>query len=194
MASASAGREEALEPVQPLELRDLVGDAALQRLVHLGQRAAVARLLVVQALLLQAGAHPRLEQHGLERLAEIVLGAELDAARHAVQLVQRRDHEHRDVAERRIPLDPLEHRIAVEVRHHHVEQHEIHGRARERLEPGLAARGDEQLVALAAEAARQHVPVLLVVVHDEDDRAGPARLAGRGGPGVGRLVRGGGRV
>ena len=122
-------REEALEPAQPLELGDLLGDAPLQRLVPLRQLAAMARLLVVQALLLQAGADPRLQEHRVERLGQVVLGAELDAAHHAVHLVQRRDHEDRDVAQRGIGLEPLEHGIAVQVRHHDVEQHEVDGGA-----------------------------------------------------------------
>jgi len=46
--------EEALEPAQLLELATLLGDAPAQRLVERGQLATMARLLIVQPLLLQA--------------------------------------------------------------------------------------------------------------------------------------------
>ena len=62
--------------------------------------AEVGALLIAQALLLEAGADPRPEQHAVERLRQIVLGAELDAADHALDLVHGRDHDHRDVAQR----------------------------------------------------------------------------------------------
>ncbi len=172
--------EEALEPAQPLELGHLLRDAVLQRLVQLRELAALARLLIVKALLLQARADPRLEQHGLERLAEVVLGPELDAAHHAVHLVQRRDHEDRDVAKGRIGLEPLEHRVAVEVRHHHVEQHQVHGRPGERGQRGPPAGRGEDLVVLAPKPAGEHVAVVLVVVHDQDHPAVRDRWTGAG--------------
>jgi hypothetical protein len=113
--------EKPLETPQPLQLGDLLGDARFQRPVQLGQLPAVTRVLVVQALLLQAGADPRVQQHGVERLAEVILGAELDAADHALHVVQRRDHQDRDVAQRGLGLQPLEHGVTVEVGHHDVE-------------------------------------------------------------------------
>ena len=139
----------------------------------------MALLLVVEPFLLQACAHPRLQQHGVEGLAEVIVGAELDAPHHAVHLVQRGDHEHGDVAPRGIALDPLEHGIAVQVRHHDVEEDEVDGRPREHVEARLPPRGGEHLVALTAEAPGQHVAVLLAVVHHQDDAAA-RRRRGRG--------------
>ena len=130
MSSASCGEKKRLSRPRRSSCVDLLGDAPLQRPVELRELPALLRLPVVQALLLQARADPRLQQHRLERLAEIVLGAELDAAHDAVELVQRRDHEHRDVAPGGIGLEALEHRVAVEVRHHDVEEHEVHRRRR----------------------------------------------------------------
>jgi hypothetical protein len=52
MSSASCGEKKALETAQPLELGDLLGDTALERLVPLGQLLPVARFLIVQPLLL----------------------------------------------------------------------------------------------------------------------------------------------
>jgi hypothetical protein len=129
MSSASWGEKKRLSRPETLELANLLGHALLQRLVELRQLAAIAELVVVEPLLLQAGAHPRLQQHGVERLAQVVVGAELDAPHHALHLVQGGDHEHGDVASRGIALDLLEHGEAVQVRHHDVEEDEVHGRA-----------------------------------------------------------------
>ena len=54
-------------------------------------------LEVVQPLLRQARVDPRAQDHRIERLREVVVGAGLDAANDAVDLVDRRDHDHRDV-------------------------------------------------------------------------------------------------
>jgi hypothetical protein len=56
-------------------------------------------LLVAQALLLEAGADARLQQHRVDGLGEIVLGAELDAAHDVDQSLERRRHDHRQVAQ-----------------------------------------------------------------------------------------------
>ena len=69
------GREEALEARELLELGHLLAHAPLERLVPLGQLARLAHVLVAQALLLEAGADARPQQHGLERLGQIVLRA-----------------------------------------------------------------------------------------------------------------------
>ncbi len=53
---------------------------------------------IAEILAAQAGAEPGLEKHGVERLGEIVLGTHFDAVDGAVELVQRRDDDHRDVA------------------------------------------------------------------------------------------------
>ena len=78
-------------------MQQLVGARTLP--LDLGQ---VLGLPVVQALALERGADARPEQHRVERLRQIVLGAELDAADHAVQLRDRRDHDHRHVAQHRV--------------------------------------------------------------------------------------------
>jgi hypothetical protein len=67
------GREEALEPRELLELGHLLAHASLERLVPLRQLARAARILIAQALLLEAGSDARPQEHRLEGLGEIVL-------------------------------------------------------------------------------------------------------------------------
>jgi hypothetical protein len=149
----------------------------------------VARLLVVQPLLLQAGADARLQQDGIERLAQVILGAELDAAHHAVHVIERGDHEHGHRSQRGITLELLQHGVPVEVGHHHVEQHEVHGRPRQRVERRAPAGRRLHVVALAPQAASEHVTVVVVVVDDQDH--GPRR--GRRSAGMRRGLRSGRR-
>ena len=58
------GREEALQPAEALDLAHLLLHALLEGPVPLGQLEGVPRLLVPEALLLEAGADPGAEQHG----------------------------------------------------------------------------------------------------------------------------------
>ncbi len=82
----------------------------------------LALLLIPQALLLQAGADAGAQQHRIEGLAEIILGATLDAAHHAVNLVERGNHDHRNIAQRGVGLHLTEDLVAVDLRHHDVQQ------------------------------------------------------------------------
>ena len=72
-------REEALEPAELLHLGDLLLHALLEQTVPLRQLAGVLPLEVPQALLLQARAHSRAQEHHVEGLGEIVLRTQLDA-------------------------------------------------------------------------------------------------------------------
>jgi hypothetical protein len=167
-ALGEVGREEALEPAEALELSHLLGDAALERLVPLGELLTMARLLIVKPLLFQTRADSSLQQDRVERLVQIVLCAQLDAAHDALDLVERRDHQHGDSAKRRVGFQALEHGVAVEVGHHHVEEHQIDRARGQDLERRQPTRRAEDVVTLAREAASQHVAVFLVVVHDQD--------------------------
>ena len=86
-------------------------------------------LEVVEPLLGQPCVDPRAEDHGVERLREVVVGAGLDAADDALGLVDCGDHDHRHVLRARCRLEPLEHRDAVELGHDDVEQHDVDSRS-----------------------------------------------------------------
>ncbi len=62
----------------------------------------MGRLLIAQPLLVQRRADASPQQGGIERLGQVVLGAQLDAAHSAVDRIERRDHDHRDAAQRRV--------------------------------------------------------------------------------------------
>ena len=95
---------------------------------HRASSRARLRVHVAQPLLLQTRADPRPQQHRLEGLREVVLGAELDAPHHALELIEGRDHEHGNVAQGRVALHALEELVAVEAGHHHVEEGQVDGR------------------------------------------------------------------
>ena len=129
--------------------------------------------LVAQRFLLERRQHARAQQRRIERLEQEILGAELDAAHHGVDLAHRRNHDDRQVVDAALLAQAVEHAEAVELRHHDVEQHQVvagGGDGRERLH---AVR---RLVDLAdaqpLEPADQQVAIFRDVVDDEDPRAG----------------------
>jgi hypothetical protein len=125
--------------------------------------------LVPQALLLERRAEAGFQQNRIERLEQIIDGAELDTTRHAVQLGQGRNHDHGKIAQPRLILEPGEHLEPIDLRHHDVEQDEVEG---VRLEPGdrlLAIAGGLDIgITLEIEMQLQRVDVVVVVIDDED--------------------------
>ena len=95
---------------------------------------------IAKALLVEAGVDARPQQHRIEGLGQVVLGARLDTADDAVDLVDGRDHDHRHPVHPRVGLEARQHLEAVHVRHHQVEedQIEILGlHLRQRLAPAI---------------------------------------------------------
>ena len=101
----------------------------LQVLRHLGGGEAAHQflLLVAQALLLQAGVDARLQQHRVHRLGQVVVGAQLDAARHVGHAFERAGHDDRQVAQLRVGNHLLQHLEAVHLGHLHVQQQQVEG-------------------------------------------------------------------
>ena len=83
-------------------------------------------------------------------------------------------------------LQPAQHLIAVDLRHHHVEQDDVEAflvQPRDRL---LAVLGDLDIgVALQLEIERERIAVVVVVIDDEDAGAGSRRVR-HTRPGAGR--------
>src|SRR3984893_5332327 len=129
--------------------------------------------LVPQALLLERCADPCAKQRRIERLAEVILSAELDAADDALDFVEGRDHYYGNVAQRRRGLHLFEDLIAVHIGHHDVQQDEME-RLCLQLVQGLSPvlRHCEVLVAFTVEAARQRISVVLIVVDDQQSGVG----------------------
>ena len=102
-------RQETLQLAGPDELRHLLLDARLEAAVQPGHLREVLGLEVVQALPGQARLDARAQHDRVERLHEVVVGAELDAAHRAPDVVERRDHQHRHVPQRLVVPHVLEH-------------------------------------------------------------------------------------
>ena len=141
----------------------------------------IRHLLIAPALLLQAGADARLQEHRVERLGQVVVGAELDAAHHAVDVVERRDHDHRNVAQPGIVLEAAQHREAVHLGHHDVEQDQVDRFAGQPVEGVPAMDRGHRLVLEQLQLLRQHVAIERLVV-DDQDAGGRHRCAPRVDP------------
>src|SRR6266498_5777338 len=127
---------------------------------------------VVEALLGQCGSDPSVQEDRMEGLGEVILGAHLDAADNAVDLVDRRDHDHRHVPKRGITLQSLEYRAAVELGHDDVKQDNVERILPQNVERLPAVRRRADTVALLLEAMNQEHPVERIIVDDEDTASG----------------------
>ena len=178
MSSARCGEKKRFNRPEPLDLGNLLADALLERAAPLEQP-------VVETLFLEAGADAGAQENRVEGLRQVVRRTQLDAADDALQLVHGRDHDHGDRAEPFVGLERLQHLVAVELRHHDVQENQIE-RSRPQELQRLAAvpRSADIRVPLATEALGQGVEVVLVVV-DHQER-GPV-LAHRVSRGPGRM-------
>ena len=154
------------------EVRQRLGEEAeldLAADLELPLEALRVQLLgVVQALLRERRADARAEDGRVERLRQVIVGAEEQAAYDRLLLRRRRDHHDGNVLERHVLLHDLEDLVARELGHHDVEQHEVERLLRQAVERLASVLGDEHGVAIAAQAPRQQIAVHLVVVDDED--------------------------
>ena len=173
------GVEDAGQPPQFIAAVGHLGEVASRigsrlhrggRLDHAPHFAQVLELDVAQPFLLEAGANARPQQHGIERLGQVILRAALDAPHHARHVVERRDHDDRNVTRGGIGLQAFEHRQSIEVGHEHVEQHEVEARRPHLSQRGVAAAHALHGVSLPLQAPLEHRAVVLLIVHHEDAR------------------------
>ena len=168
--------EKSTEPCDPLAAQRESG--LLQVLRDLGRREAAHELLllVAQPLLLEARADARLEQHDVDRLRQIVLGAELDRAHDVVDALERRRDHDWHVAQRQVAPELLQHLEPIHLWHLEIEQQQVERLPPQHLErhPSVLGRGDA--VPHELQIARQQQPVDLVIVDDEESRAAGARF------------------
>ena len=62
---------------------------------------------------------------GVERLEHEVLGAQLDAADHRLDLIERGNDHDRQIVDAAALLEPLEDAESIQFRHHDIEKHEV---------------------------------------------------------------------
>ena len=111
-------------------------------------------------------AQPRQQLARRERLADIIVGAELEPD-HAIGLVAARgQHDDRDAVAG--IAQPAQDRQPIEPGHHHVEQDGIEPAACERGEPGLATASVHQRHALRSQVLVEQLGEPHVVVDQED--------------------------
>ena len=122
---------------------------------------------VMKPLLREARVDPGSQDHRIERLRKVVVRADLDTTDDAVDLVDRRDHDHRDVVSIGHLLEPPEYRHTVEPRHHDVEQDHIGRLLREQLQRLGAILGGADVVPILLEQANEQLAANRVVVRNE---------------------------
>jgi hypothetical protein len=128
---------------------------------------------VAQRFLLQACQDPGAQQRRVEWLEDEILRAQLDAADHRLDLVERGDDDDRQIVDAAVLLEPLEHAESVQFRHHDIEKHEIEISALDRRQ-GFEAVGRllDLVDAQALEPAHEQVPVLRHVIDDQHGDVG----------------------
>jgi hypothetical protein len=181
----------------PIDLRDLghPPDDGLQDLAHveagrerlrqLEHHLRVALSLRDRLDVLPEPELPPDARHQLgrpERLAQEVVCARLERARHLVLGVERRQHDHRHLGRLGPPTERAHHLVAVGLGHHQIEQHEAGSvlldpaqrlgtrRDEHALERGSPQRGGEDMTADS------------VVVDDQDGRSACHALTSVAGP------------
>ena len=117
-------------------------------------------------LRLQQRAHPRLHLQDLERLGEVVVRPQLEAARLVLDVLQRAQEHDGDLAGGGVRAQPPAHLVAVDPGHHDVEQQQVRGAPLHRAQRRFPVQGDAQLE-VPAQGLHQHVHVGLDVVHDQ---------------------------
>ena len=133
----------------------------------------------------------------LERLGDVVEGAELHGRDGGLDGGERGNHQHRQVVVQLAQL--LQRGDAVETGHHHVDNRRVERRRSRQLQPCFAARRESHLIPLARQQRLEDLAHDLLVVDDED-RRGAAR-DGRGSAGhqvrclavIGPVLRHGGQ-
>jgi len=116
--SSASWREEALEPLEAVELGQLLLDPLLERAAPLGQ-------LVVQQLDPQQRLHARQQLGLVDGLAQEVVGARVDALHALLDGIERRHHDDREHRGGDVRADLPAHVVAGHAGHHDVEQHEV---------------------------------------------------------------------
>ena len=126
--------------------------------------------LVVQRLGAQIGAHARNQRRMLDRLGQILVGAGIQAMHDVLQRGFRGHQDDRHVRQRSIGPNLPGDLEAIQLGHHHVEEHEVGQQRTNRLQRLLAVDRLRGLVAPARQARLQDLAVVRVVVDDQDER------------------------
>ena len=153
-------------PIEAFALDQIGGaraDLALEDL-------AVAVVVVAVGLEPQQIPHPNRELGTVDRLAQKLLGAGLEAAHPGVAIVERSDHDHGNVLGGGVRLDGFGQLVAVHPGHHDVEQDQVGRLALHHDERLFSAARGHQEKAFRAEHRLQQLAVVPLVVDDQHAR------------------------
>ena len=163
-------RQKALELLHALDLGDLLDDASLQTVVEAGEFGIGLLLdLRLQRLQTQHGAHAGEQGRLLDRLDEIVVGAVVEALDDVLEVALGGQHDDRHERQAGVGLQRLEGFDAVHARHHDVENDDVGFQRAGLFEAFDAVAGGRDLVALRAQAQLDDLPVVGIVIDDEDE-------------------------
>src|SRR5262245_17734669 len=141
--------------------------------------ARIARDTMRMSAATEDGLHSSSELLGIEGLAEVVVGADVEPALQVGVLGARGEQDDRHAASRLVHAETARELEAVQLGHHHVEHRQVGplvARERERL---LAVSGEDHRVARPLQPEGDQREDVLVVVGREDDRPLPLdRLIG----------------
>jgi plasmid replication initiation protein len=130
------------------------------------------QLVGAAALALERGGDACSQQYRIERLGQAVVGTRAERAHDRVAVVERGEHEHRNVATFRHPPHPLEDLEAGQLRHQHVEDDEVEGLRLDRLQRRPAVlHGDHVARAVGSERVGEDVADVRIVLGDQEPRA-----------------------
>jgi len=133
----------------------------------------------------QDRAQPRQQLARLERLRQVVVGADLEPDHAVHRVAARGEHQHRGIGARTQPAADFQ---PVDVRQRQVEHQGVEGLACEALEPLVAGPGHGHAKARLAEIFRHHLGEAGVVLDQEDARAHARSLPIPAGASGGRAV------
>ncbi len=136
------------------------------------QRLQILLFLVPELLFFQARTDSCPQQHRIERLGEIILRSHLYTPDDAFELRQSGYHNDGNVTPSLVGLHTLEDLVAVHLRHHDVEENEIYVVFAEQFQGLSAILCRDRDVAATLQEPHQQITVSLVVVHNQNLRAG----------------------
>ena len=128
---------------------------------------------VPQALLFERRTDPGAQHRRIERLRQVVFRPEFDALNNPLDLIERRDHDHRNILQFGVRLHSDQHFIAVQARHQHIQQHQIRIRPAGQFQRLQAVAAGRDAVAQPLQSSAEQFAVRLVVV-------GQQQVAGAG--------------
>ncbi len=98
----------------------------------------------------------------------MIFSATFDAGDDTFHLIQSGNHNHRDVAQRRILLHPLQHLIAVHLGHKNIQQNQIEGHGAQHLQRLATVFGQFDAMTQVFYCQRQFQTIGCMIVNNQD--------------------------